>query len=285
MTPPGAPRRIRLIATDIDGTLLDSAGQVPPANLEALAAAARAGVHLAVATGRSFSFAQPPVAGVADPLTLIVHNGAIARMRTGETLVRRLLPRTLARDILTATASWRPSTVVLFDRPGAGHLVYDRMDWSHPNRAGFRERNRHLIAEVAALEDALDEDPIQVAFNGGVEEMRRLQAELAALPAAGDLAISVAEYPHRDFCLVDVCSAGTTKGSALASVADALGLARDEVMAIGDNHNDREMLEWAGVGVVMGNAEPGLFHDGFHRTASNDEAGLALAIRRFILGN
>ena len=100
---------------------------------------------------------------------------------------------------------------------------------------------------------------------------------------ASSLAISLTEYEHRDFSLVDVCAAGTTKGTGLAAVAELLGIARDEVMAVGDNFNDQDMLSWAGVGVVMGNAAPALLEMGFTRTTTNDECGLARAIREFAL--
>jgi hydroxymethylpyrimidine pyrophosphatase-like HAD family hydrolase len=96
------------------------------------------------------------------------------------------------------------------------------------------------------------------------------------------LSISVTEYPHRNFALVDVCGAGTTKGQTLARVAAELDIARDEVMAIGDNHNDRDMLEWAGVGVVMGNAAEELRSLGLEITGTNDEGGLAAAVRKHI---
>jgi Cof subfamily protein (haloacid dehalogenase superfamily) len=274
---------IGLIAIDVDGTLLDSRGRIPDANLAAIAAAVARGIAVVVATGRSFSFALPAVALLADPLLLIVHNGAIARERTGETLVRRLLPREHARAVLAATAEWRASTLAYFDRPRDGQIVTDRLDWTHPNRARFRQRNQDIIAEVSALEDALSEDPIQLAFNGELMAMRDVVGVLSRHPAAGELSISVTEYPQRDFSLVDVCGAGTTKGQTLSRVAAALGIAREQVMAVGDNHNDRDMLEWAGVGVVMGNAAEELRHAGFERTGTNDEAGLAAAIRAWAL--
>ena len=70
--------------------------------------------------------------------------------------------------------------------------------------------------------------------------------------------MSATHYPARDFSLVDVNAAGATKGGTLAAVAAHFGVARDEVFAIGDNHNDVDMLQWAGTAVVMGNAEPEL---------------------------
>jgi Cof subfamily protein (haloacid dehalogenase superfamily) len=272
---------IRLLAIDVDGTLLDSRGQVPEANLDAIAAAASSGVRIAIVTGRSFSFALPAVERLADPLTLVVYNGAIARMRSGETLLRRLLPREAARDVLDATEAWRDSALLQFDRPSRGQLVYDRLDWTHPNRVRFREKNLALLEEVPALEDALVEDPIQIAFNGSVATMRALVDTLRSTPALADLSISLTEYLHRDFSLVDVAASGTNKGTALATLAALLHIDRDNVMAVGDNFNDREMLEWAGLAVVMGNASTEM-QTGFIVTGTNDEAGLAQAIRRFV---
>jgi hypothetical protein len=275
--------QIKLIGIDVDGTLLDSRGQLPAENLSAISEAVERGIHIAIVTGRSFFFALPAVEALPDPLTLVVHNGAIARTRAGDTLMRRLMPRQLALDVLGATAPWRDAAVVIFDRPLAGQMVYDRLDWEHPNRSRFRDRNRDIIEQVASLEDAITEDPIQVAYNGSVPAMREVIAALERHPAADTLSVSLTEYQHRDFSLVDVCATGTNKGTGLAGVASLLGVDRAQVMAIGDNYNDREMLAWAGVGVVMGNAAPDLRTADFEATTTNDEAGLAAAIRRFAL--
>ena len=273
---------IRLLAIDVDGTLLDSKGRVPPANLDAIHRVASRGVRVVIATGRSFHFALQALGELPDDITLLVYNGAIARARSGATLLRRLLPRAVAREVLEATVEWRPETACVFDRPSAGQLVYDRMDWTGPNRAGFMRRNAAFIQAVDRLEDAVTEDPVQVTFNGGVAAMRAVSAHLAGHAIAPHLEVMLTEYPRRDFSMVDVCGAGTTKGTGLAAVAGHFGVAPAEVMAVGDNHNDREMLDWAGIGVVMGNAEPELRQPGLHLTGTNDEAGLSQAIDRFI---
>lgn len=273
---------IRLLAIDIDGTLLDSQGRVPRANLDAIHRAAGRGVRIVIATGRSFHFARQALGDLPDDLTLLAYNGAIARSRTGETLLRRLLPQAVARQVLEATVEWRTDTACVFDRPLAGQLVYERMDWSHPNRAGFSRRNAEIIQAVDRLEEAVTEDPVQVTFNGGVQTMGAISTHLAAHPVASQLEVTLTEYRQRDFSLVDCCSTGTTKGTGLAALAGLFGVEQAEVMAVGDNHNDRDMLEWAGTGVVMGNAEPALKMPGFHLTGTNDEAGLAQAIDLFI---
>jgi Cof subfamily protein (haloacid dehalogenase superfamily) len=277
------PPPIQLIGIDVDGTLLDSRGQLPAENLRAIQEAAARGIHIAIVTGRSYFFATPAVEPLPDPLTLVVHNGAIARTRGGDTLMRRLLPRDLALDVLAATTPWRDAAVLIFDRPLAGQMVYDRLDWEQPNRSRFRDRNREIIEQVASLEDALTEDPIQVSYNGSISSMRQVIAALSEHPTADRLSVSLTEYEHRDFSLVDICVGGTTKGTGLAAVASRLGIDRTAVMAVGDNYNDREMLEWAGIGVVMANAAPGLHACGLEQTTSNDDAGLAAAIRRFAL--
>jgi Cof subfamily protein (haloacid dehalogenase superfamily) len=274
---------IRLIGIDVDGTLLNSRGQLPDDNLRAIQDAVARGIHIAIVTGRSFFFALPAVAALPEPLTLVVHNGAIARTRAGETLLRRLMPRETALAVLGATQPWRDSAVVIFDRPLERQMVYDRMDWAHPNRSKFRDRNRDIIEQVESLEGAITEDPIQVAYNGTVLAMRDVMKALSTHDASASLSVSLTEYVQRDFSLVDVCASGTTKGTGLAELASLLGVRRDEVMAVGDNFNDREMLEWAGVGVVMGNAATDLLEAGFERTATHDEAGLAQAIRKFAL--
>jgi Cof subfamily protein (haloacid dehalogenase superfamily) len=274
---------VKLLAVDVDGTLLDSRGRLPAENLEALNAAVSAGVKLAIVTGRSYSFALPAVTALPAPLLLIVHNGAIARERGGHTMLRRLLPLESARAVLAATLEWRTAALMYFDRPSDRQIVTDRLDWRLPNRARFHERNRDIIEQVVELEGALTEDPIQLAFNGPLLPMREVKEALARHPVAAGLAVSVTEYPFRDFALVDVNSAGTTKGQTLARVAAELGIDRAEVMAIGDNHNDRDMLEWAGIGVVMGNAAEELRSLGLEMTGTNDECGLATAVRKHVL--
>jgi Cof subfamily protein (haloacid dehalogenase superfamily) len=272
---------IRLIGIDIDGTLLDSGGRMPAANREAIHEAAAAGVHVALVTGRSYSFARP----VADPLphgtTLIVSNGAIERAMDGATLVRRLLPRGVARAVLARTRPYREAAALIFDRDADRQVVFESMDWETPNRKGYWSRNQSLIDRAVPLELALTEDPIQVMFNGAVLQMRSLAEALQ--PEAREFAVSLTEYEHRDFSLIDITSPHATKGRALAWRARQLGVSRDEVMAVGDNFNDLEMLEFAGTPVVMGNAVAPLRERGWHVTGGQDEAGLAQAIRRFVL--
>ena len=161
---------IRLVAIDIDGTLLDSRGQVPERVIAALGAAIAAGTEIAIATGRRYDFAKPILDQLPRPLTAIVSNGAVVRSSDGSTPLRRPLPKQVAADVLGATRRWRDGAALAFDRPREGQVVFERIDWDHPVRRAYAERSREFITEVAPLEDALVEDPLQVMFNGSVAD-------------------------------------------------------------------------------------------------------------------
>jgi Cof subfamily protein (haloacid dehalogenase superfamily) len=280
---------IRLLAVDIDGTLLDSRGQLPAAHHEALAAASGRGIAVALVTGRTFHFTRPIVDRLRLPVTAIVNNGAVVKERGGTTVMRHALPGDVARAVLQHTRAFEDSVAIVFDRPDLDderQIVYERMDWTHPHRRGYYEKNKAFIAAApSSLAEALaDEDPIQVMFNGSVAPMRALLRELRAAPIADRYSVAITEYELRDFSLVDVNAAGCSKGTTLARWAAAEGFSRDDVMAVGDNLNDLEMLDFAGTAVVMGNAADVVKRARpFHVTGSNDEGGLAQAIERFCL--
>ena len=274
---------IRLVAIDIDGTLLDTRWQLPGRNRDALCAAVDAGVEVAIVTGRMSGFAQPVIDLLPCPVTAIVSNGAVVKTPDGATAMRHVVPRDVARSVLGAAAEWPDRAALIFDRPRDGQMVIERIDRSDPLRRAYADRNRALVREIEPLASALTEDPVVVMFNGPIAVMRELVDRLRALPTAGAFSVNLTEYESRDVLFVDVLSAGCTKGATLAEWARRRGYARDEVMAIGDNLNDLEMLEAAGLPVVMGNAVPALLERGWPVTATNDDAGVAAAIHRYVL--
>jgi Cof subfamily protein (haloacid dehalogenase superfamily) len=274
---------IRLVGIDIDGTLLDSTFQIPDANLRAITNAVERGIEVALVTGRRFDFALPVARQIDCALTMMVNNGALVKSKQGETFVRTLLGREIARNILGAMQDQRNTTTVLFDRPRENQIMFETLDWEHPSRKGYWERNRAYIGEVTPLESCLVEDPIQVMFTGQVALMRQVAARLSKLDCRHQFSIALTEYESRDFSLVDVLHADVTKGKTLEQWAKRQGYARESVMAIGDNLNDREMLEYAGRPVVMGNAVQELKNNGWAVTGSNDQAGVAMAIEKYAL--
>ncbi|MGH9863788.1 MAG: Cof-type HAD-IIB family hydrolase [Candidatus Acidiferrales bacterium] len=275
---------IRLIAMDIDGTLLDSRHELPTANREAIVEAHARGIEIMLVTGRRFDFARLISEQLPCELTLVVNNGALIKSKAGETHLRHLLPRALAREVLAATADFRSGAAVVFDRVREGQLIFERIDWNDPVSGGYYQRNREFIAECVPLENSLDEDPLQVMFVGSVARMRAANSALKSMLRVSDFSLALTEYEQRDLSILDVIQRGCSKGAALAEWARRRGIRREEIMAIGDNWNDRDMLEFAGLPVLMGNSAAELKSLGWTVTLSNDEAGVAAAIREHAFG-
>lgn len=274
---------VRLIALDIDGTLLDSRWQLPEANRAAIAAATRRGVEVALVTGRRYDFALPVAQRVEAPVTMIVSNGAIIRTHDGETHLRHLLPCATAARVLELTRQWRDCAAVIFDRRRENQIVLEAMNSDDLIRTAYYTRNQEFIGLANPLESCLTEDPIQVMLSGSVASMQETAKALRAAEFAAEYAVAVTVYEARNFSMVDVINPACSKGASLAEWAALRGVAREEVLAIGDNHNDLEMLTFAGIPVVMGNSVPELKCRGWHETASNDEGGVAAAIEHFVL--
>ena len=274
---------IRLIALDIDGTLLNSRWQVSAANQAAIAEATRRGIEVALVTGRRYDFALPVAQTIPAPLTMIVNNGALIRSNDGHTHVRHLLPRAIARNVLQLTEPWRDASAVVFDRPSAEQVMIERFNADDSLRAGYYSRNKEFIAFATPLETCLTEDPIQVMFSGNVAPVRAIESTLRAAPFANDFTLAVTIYGKKDFAMIDVIKPGCSKGASLAGWAAVRGFAREEILAIGDNHNDLEMLHFAGIPVVMANGVDELKSFGWHQTRSNDDDGVAAAIELFAL--
>ena len=274
---------VRLIALDIDGTLLDSRWQLPEANRVAIAEATRRGIEVALVTGRRYDFAMPVARQIDSPLTMIVNNGALIRSKEGRTHLRHLLPKQTAAQVLHLTREWREGAAVIFDRQRENQLMLEVLDVNDAMRYAYYSRNREFIGLANPLESCLTEDPIQVMLSGKVDPMREAEAALRGSPFAHEFALAATCYESKDFAMVDVINPVCSKGSSLAEWAALRGFAREEVMAIGDNHNDLEMLSFAGIPVVMGNSVPALKTYGWHETRTNDENGVALAIEHFAL--
>lgn len=287
---------IRLLALDLDGTLLNSRGEISERNLRAIAAAREAGVRVALVTGRRFRDARPLALQLGLDVPVISHNGALTKhARTLETVAVRLLPLEAARETLRVSRESGADALISDDPHGAGVLVYDHMSDDNPALAKYIAWSRRIhgdegeeaVRRVSSLEDYLDHAPVHITFSGSVARMQHLSERLDEELCTGIKLLSTI-YPKMDFALLDVLHPEVSKGVGVEAAALERGLRREEVMAIGDNFNDLEMLQYAGTSVLMGNAEASLrtlLEDstGCRTTATNDEDGVALAIEQFIL--
>jgi Cof subfamily protein (haloacid dehalogenase superfamily) len=281
---------IQLIAIDIDGTLMPSTGpRISPRNCAALRAAEAAGIEIVIATGRRQAYAMPLIAqvGLSEDSVMISSNGAVVRGFDGGLLDRRFLPVEAARRLCVALRGYG-TLVFTFDREGAGALVIESLKQLHARIDRWVDANRPYLVEIQPIERAFDagEEPIQGMICGTVEEMLTAERELLLSDVAGQIAMHRTEYPARNLSILDLLPPGCSKGAALHSLASIRGLERNQIMAIGDNLNDLEMLEYAGRAVVMGNASQEVRQlaqrRGWEITASNDDDGVAQAVEEVV---
>jgi len=262
----------RLLALDLDGTIVNGSLQVSARTRDALRAALDSGVHVTLASGRPFAgtrlFAND--LGIREPL--ICHQGAIVRdPDSGEVYLRRSLPRQLAHEFVDTVREhgWdlcltlddelyverlTPALLVLSDLspvPTEAHVVADLK--------ALPDNPLRLLVVVEADQASVVENLLQNRFAGRLLIVR----SFARFVEATDLAAS--------------------KGQALAFLAQKLGVTQAETMAIGDNDNDVDMVAWAGLGVAMGNGSTAVKAVANHITETIAEDGAALAIERFIL--
>ena len=278
---------VRMIVFDIDGTLLPTAGgKISERTRLALRAVEASGIEVVIATGRRQAYAAPLLAdvGLLDSTILISSNGTVTRNFAGQTMDRSFLDLETARDLCAELRLFAATTVFTFDRPGKGELVVESLANLSARIDAWVKANLPWIEEISPLERAFDagDAPIQGMLCGTLAEMDGAEAHLRAGRFAGLIEMHQTQYASRDLSILDLLPRGCNKGKALARLAEQRGLAQAEIMAIGDNWNDLEMLKWAGQPVLMGNASPDLLSiaidGGWHITASNDDDGVAIVL-------
>jgi Cof subfamily protein (haloacid dehalogenase superfamily) len=281
---------IQLIAIDIDGTLTPSTGpKISPRNRAALLAAEAAGIEIVISTGRRQAYAMPLIAqvGLDEDSVMISSNGAVVRGFDGRLLDRRFLPVETARQLCAELRGYG-TLVFTFDREGTGGMVIENLQQLHARIDRWVEANRPYLLEVQPIERAFDggEEPIQGMICGTVDEMVAAEKRLLLSDVAGHIAMHRTEYAARNLSILDLLPPGCSKGAALDSLARIRGLEPEQIMAIGDNLNDLEMLEYAGRAVVMANANEEILalarKRGWAVTASNDDDGVAVAIEEVL---
>jgi hypothetical protein len=273
---------IRLLATDIDGTLLNSEFRISDADLTAVHRAHEEGIEVVLVTGRRHTFALPIAKLLGFDLWIISSNGAITRSLSGQTFHRDMLPAETCEKLCAAMREFRGNTVLTFDKEVKGAIVLEHMGELSNVIQRWLEKNLRFIDFVIPIENSLTTDPVQAMFCGSIPRMQEALAGLDAWGLRNDITVVRTEYPLRDLSIVDVLNQGCSKGHALKRWAEYRGIAREEIMAIGDNYNDVEMLAFAGKPFIMGNASQELRDRGWSVTLNNDENGVAAAIEQVL---
>ncbi len=285
---------IKLLALDLDGTLLNSRGKISVENKLAIRKAEEKGVLVTIATGRRFRDARPVALEIEFNAPIVTHNGALLKFAESlETVAFSLINTETVAEILRVGKDTGGDALVSADPHGKGTLLYDRISdenlplrkyiaWSRILHGDDAEES---VRHVESLEEiSPDTEVVHISFSGACRAMADMQLVLQ-----GELQDSVnilaTVYPHLDFTLLDILPPDASKGIGVEKLTMLHGFAPENVMVCGDNFNDLEMLEYAGTPVVMGNASPELLeNEKYHQTLSNDESGVAIAIEKFILG-
>ena len=258
-----------LVATDVDGTLLDPADRVTPRTTAVLDRVAAAGVGLVLVTGRPPRWIPPVVAQVGRAGLAVCANGAVVYDAATD--------RVVSARTLEATTLAELAAVVGEALPQAGLAV----ELVHPVPSFVAEPHyRHAWVgsdhEIRPRAELLTRPAVKMLVRD--PRMRSEEIVAALAPAVGSAVDLTFSHPGG---LVEISAPGVTKAVGLAEVAAAIGVGASDVVAFGDMPNDLEMLRWAGHGVAMGNAHQAVKDVADEVTATNAEDGLALVLERW----
>lgn len=280
-------RLYRLLAIDIDGTLLDSRSRLPDANRAALHRAHEAGLFVCLCTGRSFTETQPVIEQIGlDMDAAICAFGAIVTdARTGRTMHRTPLPRPTAMRLLRFFGEAGRPALVLFDADRTG-IDYFLVNGRHNIRAYERwlEVSPTRTRRGDALPDDLP-DPLRVSVIEPPETIDRLLREAAAAFPPSEVKANPIFAPNYNFHVFECFAPQVNKWHGIRLLAADHGIDPAHVAAIGDDVNDLEMIRHAGLSAAMGNAKPVVKEAACLQTATNDEAGVAHFIDRLLAGD
>jgi hydroxymethylpyrimidine pyrophosphatase-like HAD family hydrolase len=275
--------RIRLIALDIDGTLLRGDKTISARTRLAIDHARAVGVRVVLVTGRRHPSARRVAEDLGGDVPLVLHNGALV-IEDGHVRRCRPLPRAAALRAIAVGRAAGAEPVVHCGQGGEGWLLVHAGARPGGLVGYYLERSRAEVRVVPDLVAAVTaEEPIQIMFGGERAEMDALLPVLGAeLGAAARIERTV--YPVTGVVLLDVLHPAVGKAEALSFLQECWGITPSQTLAIGDNWNDREMVERSGLGFVMGNADPDLLALGLPVLPTNDEDGVARAIEEHVLG-
>ncbi|MBN2470283.1 MAG: HAD family phosphatase [Anaerolineae bacterium] len=264
---------IKLIATDLDGTLLNSDHIVTPRTERALKAAIAQGVQVIFATGKTMHSRQKLVEQLRLATPGVYSQGLVLLNADGSTRYRRDLDREAARPVIAFLEARGYNLVAVAE--GGTRLLAERLSSLTDFMIAHHEPFPELVGPVSG---AVEDTPLtKLLIEIPPAELPAVRDELARL--GGDTIELVQSMPQ----LLEVLPPGASKGDGLRRLLDDLGIAPAEVIAFGDAENDLEMLQMVGIGVAMGNATDSVKAVADYVTASNDEDGVGLAVERFVL--
>ncbi|WP_031516695.1 Cof-type HAD-IIB family hydrolase [Desulfofalx alkaliphila] len=263
--------KYKLIAVDMDDTLLTSDLRLSQFSLETVRRVREKGIHITLATGRMFSSVKPYAKQLGINLPLITYQGALVKNAlSGEVLLHRPVPLELAQGVIAALNKYGYHINLYVD----DQLYVEEIT---PEARRYAEICGIEAKAVGDLRQFLQKAPTKILAVAPEEKIDLLMNEIA--PQYGNLLHITKSKPF----YLEFSHPQATKGEALAMLADLYGVKREEVMAVGDGYNDVEMLKYAGTAVVVGNARDEIKALADYVARSNDEDGVAHALQELVL--
>lgn len=273
----------RLLALDLDGTVLDPDGELRETVRQAVIAAQDAGLRVVLCTGRRFRSTRP----VAQELQLngpvVVHNGALVKdVASAETLHCHPLPETLCRRGLEVLRQLAPPLIYIDAFREQVDILTEPMEHLHPFQQEYLQDNIQYCRFVDDLRAERLQGVVMLSIMAEAERLQALRPIVEDALAGQGHTKMILNKNFRGHIL-EVLPATVSKWQALERLMAAEGLTAEEVMAIGDDYNDLEMIRGAGLGIAMANAVEPVREAAGYVTGSNDDDGVVQAIERFVL--
>lgn len=272
----------RLVALDIDGTLLDPFGKLHDPVVDAVGALERAGLRVVLCTGRRFRTSKP----VADRLGLrgpiVCNNGVLVKdLTSGKTLQHDFLAPELYGEVLALMREFAPPLVYVDAYHEGIDMISERFDAAHPFQREYLADNTEFSRIVEDLAQARPDEVIMMSAMADEDSLRPLFERARVTFGARVHNHSLMNKAYQGHIL-EFLSPSSGKWNALARLAESLGIDRSEIAAVGDDHNDADLIANAGFGVAMGNAVPAALEGSDHVVRSNAEGGVVEAIEKIL---
>jgi Cof subfamily protein (haloacid dehalogenase superfamily) len=274
----------RLLALDVDGTLLDPRGSLSSAVRAAVRAVRERGIEVVLCTGRRFRTALPLLRELSLEGPVVVNNGVVVKdIASGRTLHQRYLTRDLLAELLNLVRGWGPPLVYVDAHERGLDFLTESPDQAHAFQREYLGDNTRFYRAVEDLRHCELENAILVSLMADEQRLRALRRE-AQRALGGRAQLHFLANKNYQGHILEFLSPQAGKWQALERVAREAGIPPSEIVAIGDDANDVDMIRGAGLGIAMGNAVAELRDVADHVTGHNAQDGVLEAIERFVLG-
>lgn len=270
----------KMLAIDLDGTLLNSSKEISEENEKCIKLAIEKGIRVVICSGRIYPGAKIFAEQLSVVEPLIVCNGAVIKdVKGGEVYYSNMLSKEDCNRVIDILHS----EDIYFHTYVDDIMYAEKLDYSALyymiKSKDLRSDFRIDVKVVESVKEIIEKSPVSPA------KIVVMSSEVEALMRARQLVedIKSIEVVSSNYDNFEVLNRGVSKGKALEIISQKLGIKREEIIAIGDNENDNSMLEYAGFSIAMGNAEEGIKNICDFVTLSNDENGVAHAIKKFVL--